>query len=391
MAAVARATEEAKPGVRPADAVLRLTLDAFRCYDRLRVEPGAGPIVLCGPNGAGKTALLEAVSMLAPGRGLRRAAPADLARRPRDGAATRPWSIAAQAACADGDVDIGTGQDPEGGERRVVRIDGRPARGQKALAERLAIAWATPEQDRLFLDGPSGRRRFLDRLVLGFAPGHAAELAAYEHCMRERARLLAEGKGDDSWLGALEDGMARHGIAVAATRAAIVARLDAAAASGGGAFPAARLALEGDSDRMLRAMPALEAEERLRAALAATRGADAAHGGAAHGPHRSDLRVRFAQKDIAAEEGSTGEQKALVLSIVLANARALAAERGRPPVLLLDEVVAHLDRARRAAFADEACALGAQAWLTGTDEDLFQGLRGRAQFFRILDSSVARA
>jgi len=391
MAAVARATEEAKPGARPADAVLRLTLDAFRCYDRLRVEPGTGPIVLCGPNGAGKTALLEAVSMLAPGRGLRRAAPAELARRPRDGAAARPWSIAAQVACADGEVDIGTGQDPEGGERRVVRIDGRPARGQKSLAERLAIAWATPEQDRLFLDGPSGRRRFLDRLVLGFAPGHAAELAAYEHCMRERARLLAEGKGDDSWLGALEDGMARHGIAVAATRAAIVARLDAAAAAGGGAFPAARLALEGDCDRMLRAMPALEAEERLRAALAAARGADAAHGGASHGPHRSDLCVRFAQKDIAAEEGSTGEQKALVLSIVLANARALAAERGRPPVLLLDEVVAHLDRARRAAFADEVCALGAQAWLTGTDDDLFQGLRGRAQFFRILDSSVARA
>ena len=391
MAAVARAGEEATAGARPADAVLRLTLDAFRCYDRLRIEPAGGPVVLCGPNGAGKTALLEAVSMLAPGRGLRRAAPAELARRPRDGAPPRPWSIAARASGADGVVDIGTGQDPEGGERRVVRIDERPARGQKALAERLAIAWATPEQDRLFLDGPSGRRRFLDRLVLGFAPGHAAELAAYEHCMRERARLLAEGKGDDSWLGALEDGMARHGIAVAATRAAIVARLDAAAASGGGPFPAARLALDGDCDRMLRAMPALGAEERLRAALAASRATDAAHGGAAHGPHRSDLAVRFAQKDIAAAEGSTGEQKALVLSIVLANARALAAERGRPPILLLDEVVAHLDRARRAAFADEVCALGAQAWLTGTDEDLFQGLRGRAQFFRILDSSVARA
>ena len=392
MAAVARATEESTAGTAgPADAVLRLTLDAFRCYDRLRIEPGAGPIVLCGPNGAGKTALLEAVSMLAPGRGLRRAAPAELARRPRDGGAARPWSIAAQAACADGTLAIGTGQDPEGGERRVVRIDDRPARGQKALAERLAIAWATPEQDRLFLDGPSGRRRFLDRLVLGFAPGHAAELAAYEHCMRERARLLAEGKGDDTWLGALEDGMARHGIAVAATRATIVARLDEAAAKGCGPFPAARIALEGDSDRMLRAMPALEAEERLRDALASARATDAAHGGAAHGPHRSDLAVRFAQKDIAAAEGSTGEQKALVLSIVLANARALAAERGRPPVLLLDEVVAHLDRARRAAFADEVCALGAQAWLTGTDEDLFQGLRGRAQFFRILDSSVARA
>jgi DNA replication and repair protein RecF len=389
MLAAARAPEDlAAPAAPRADAVLRLTLAAFRCYARLRLDLETRPIVLTGPNGAGKTALLEAVSMLAPGRGLRRAGLGEVANRRGDAPAEAPWSVAAVVDGADGTVAIGTGQDPDGGERRVVRIDGRPAKGQKALAERIAIAWATPEQDRLFLEGPSARRRFLDRLVLGFAPGHAGELAAYEHCLRERARLLAEGRSDDRWLAALEDGMARHGVAVAAARAVVVARLDTAASQGAGPFPAARLALGGDTDRDLAAMPALDVEDRLRAALAASRGQDAAHGGAAHGPHRSDLLVRFAQKDIAAATGSTGEQKALVLSIVLANARALAAERGRPPILLLDEVVAHLDRARRAAFAEEIVALGAQVWLTGTDEDLFSGLRARAQFLRILDSNV---
>lgn len=388
MLAAARAPEDFAPAAARADAVLRLTLTAFRCYAQLRLDLDPRPVVLTGPNGAGKTALLEAVSMLAPGRGLRRAALGDLAQRRGDAPARHPWAVAATVDGVDGESAIGTGQDPEGGERRVVRIDGRPAKGQKALAERLAITWATPEQDRLFLEGPSARRRFLDRLVLGFSPEHAGELAAYEHCLRERSRLLGEGRSDDRWLAALEDGMARHGIAVAAARAAVVARLDAAASQGVGPFPAARLALGGDTDRDLQAMPALDAEDRLRAALAASRGSDAAQGSTAHGPHRSDLLVRFAQKDIAAATGSTGEQKALVLSIVLANARALTAERGRPPILLLDEVVAHLDRDRRDAFAGEIVALGAQAWLTGTDDELFLGLRAHAQFLRVLDSNV---
>jgi DNA replication and repair protein RecF len=390
MAAAARVPQPAARIAGAADAVRRIVLADFRCYAELRLEAEAAPVVLAGPNGAGKTALLEALSLLAPGRGLRRAALGDLARRAPGAAAAGPWSVAARIETAAGEASVGTGQDPAGGERRVLRIDGQPVRGQKALADLLAVAWATPEQDRLFLDGPSARRRFLDRLVLGFAPGHAAELAAYEHCQRERARLLAGGSGDAAWLAALEDGMARHGIAVAAARRAVVARLDAAAAETTGPFPAARLALAGATDALLDTMPALAAEERLRAALAGSRALDAAQGGTAHGPHRSDLEVRFARKGIAAAEGSTGEQKAMVLSIVLANARALAAERGRPPLLLLDEVVAHLDRARRAAFADEVVALGAQVWLTGTDDEFFHGLRGRAQFFRILDSSVTR-
>ena len=371
-----------------ADAVLRLTLTEFRCYDRLRLETGSGPVVLTGPNGAGKTAILEALSLLAPGKGLRRATLGDIARRRPGGTMATQWSVAALVDGARGTIPVGTGQTPDGGDKRVVRIDGQPVKGQKTLAEFTAIAWATPEQDRLFLDGPGARRRFIDRLVLGFAPDHASELSAYEHCLRERARLLAESCSDDRWLGVLEDGMARHGVAVTAARAAIVTRLDSAAAAGIGPFPAAQLALQGDIDRALATMPALAAEDWLRARLGAARKHDAMHGGATHGPHRSDLNVRFAQKDIAAADGSTGEQKALVLSIVLANARALAAERGRPPILLLDEVVAHLDGVRRAALSDEIVGLGAQVWLTGTDDDLFMGLRDRARFFRVLDSTV---
>jgi DNA replication and repair protein RecF len=380
VAAIAR-----ENGVARSTHVLRLAVTAFRCYARARLELGPEPIVLTGPNGAGKTALLEAVSLLAPGRGLRRAAFAEFQRRSDDREA---WSVAATLDAPAGPVQIGTGRDPEGAERRVVRIDGRPARGQKSLADHLALVWATPEQDRLFLDGPSGRRRFLDRLAYGFAPEHAAEISAYEHCLRERARLLADGKRDDHWLAALEDGMARHGVAIAATRAAIVKRLDEAAQDATGPFPVARLGLAGDIDAWLSVEPALAVEDRLRASLAASRDRDAEQGGASQGPHRSDLLVRFSAKDIAAAEGSTGEQKALVLSIVLAQARALARETGRTPVLLLDEVVAHLDGARRAALAEAIVGLGVQAWLTGTDDEFFAALRGRARFFRVLDSSV---
>lgn len=385
-----RETTATAPARAPAqiDAVHRLSLSAFRCYAEVRIEGGPSSVVLTGPNGAGKTALLEAISLLAPGRGLRRAALAELAHHAPGEAPREPWSVAAIVDGPQGRIALGTGQDPGGGERRVVRVDGRPAKGQKPLAEHLAIVWATPEQDRLFVDGPAGRRRFLDRLVYGFAPDHAGELSAYEHCQRERARLLAEGCRDDRWLAALEDGMARHGAAIAATRAGVVRLLDASIAGAPGPFPAARLALGGEIDRWLADMPALAVEDRLRRALAESRAQDAAQGGTAHGPHRSDLAVVFAQRGIPAAQGSTGEQKALVLSIVLAQARSLAAERGRPPVLLLDEVVAHLDGARRVAFAEALHALGAQAWLTGTDEEFFQALRGRAAFFRVLDSTV---
>ena len=384
--------------VTRAVSVARLGLTDFRCYRQLRLDPDAAPVVLTGPNGAGKTNLLEAVSFLAPGRGLRRAKLSEVERRPAAGAeAPAPWVISAVLETAHGRVHIGTGRDGGDGdkasERRVVRIDGRPTRGQKDLAEHVAVIWLTPELDRLFLDGSSARRRFVDRLVYGFHPEHAGEVAAYETVMRERSRLLSDGTTDTAWLDALEDGMARHGVAIAAARAGVVRRLDAAAAARsvpmqGGPFPAARLALAGEVDTQLAEMPAVAAEDRARASLRAARAHDAAHGGAAWGPHRSDLLVRYAAKDCPARDCSTGEQKALLLSITLAVARELAAERGEAPLLLLDEVVAHLDGARRAALFEEISALGAQAWLTGTDDELFAGLRGRAQFFRVLDATV---
>ncbi len=378
-------------GARAA-AVTRLSLADFRCYPRLRLDVDPGPVVLTGPNGAGKTNLLEALSFLAPGRGLRRAKLAELDRRTESGGESSPWAVAAVLDTARGRVNIGTGREvaesANGTERRVVRIDGQAMRGQKDLAEHLAVVWLTPELDRLFLDGSSARRRFIDRIVYGFYPEHAGAVAAYETVMRERSRLLADGSADAAWLDALEDGMARHGVAISATRATVVRRLDEIAAERGGPFPAARLALSGEAETALQEMPAVAVEDRGREALRAARGHDAVHGGAAWGPHRSDLLVRYAAKDCPARDCSTGEQKALLLSITLAVARELAAERGETPILLLDEVVAHLDGARRTALFDEISALGAQAWLTGTDDELFQGLRGRARFFRVLDATV---
>jgi DNA replication and repair protein RecF len=372
-------------------AVVRLSLTDFRCYGRVRVDLETTPVVLTGPNGAGKTNLLEAVSFLSPGRGLRRARLGEIDRRERGSDEARSWAVAAVVETGRGTVSIGTGHEAGDGkatERRVVRIDGHTARGQKDLAQHLAMVWLTPDMDRLFMDGSSARRRFVDRLVYGFQPAHAGEVAAYETVLRERARLLAEGNSDAAWLEALEDGIARHGVAIAAARAETVRRLDRACADRDGPFPAARLALTGEIDTWLTEMPAVAVEDRVRETLRASRNHDATQGGAACGAHRSDLQVIYAAKDRPARECSTGEQKALLLSILLAMARELRAERGDAPLLLLDEVVAHLDGARRAALFDEIVHLGAQAWLTGTDDELFAGLRGRARFFRVLDATV---
>ncbi|MEQ8966468.1 MAG: DNA replication/repair protein RecF [Azospirillaceae bacterium] len=377
-------------------AVRRLALTEFRGYARLALELDPEPVVLTGPNGAGKTNLLEAVSYLAPGRGLRGAALPDALRR--GAAADARWAVSATldtvSAAGPERVRIGTGMDPDAPidqPRRVVRLDGRAAASQAELGERVALVWLTPALDRLFTEGASGRRRFLDRLVAGFFPAHARHAAAYERAMRERARLLRDGRQDPGWLGALEDAMATNGVALAAARREVVARLQAAAAAAtlaDGPFPAADIAIAGTVEDGLAGAPALAVEDDLRARLRDARRYDAAAGGASAGPHRADLEVRHRAKDMPAAQCSTGEQKALLIGLVLANARLLAAERGAPPLLLLDEVAAHLDRHRRDALYAEILALGAQAWLTGTDAGLFDGFGDRARRFRVEDARV---
>jgi DNA replication and repair protein RecF len=375
-------------------AVLRLDLTDFRSYRQARLETDGRPVVLTGPNGAGKTNLLEAVSFLAPGRGLRRARLSEIDRRAEPATAqTGAWAVAARLATPSGEVAIGTGRDgtSESGDRRLVRIDGQAVKGQAALAEHLNLVWLTPQMDRLFQEGAAPRRRFLDRLVFGYDPAHATRLAAYEQALRERARLLRQGGADPAWVTVLEDTMARDGVAVAASRRDIAQRLDRAAAEAeaGGVFPVPHLTLTGKAEDWLAEMPALAAEDRLRAELAASRRIDAESGGAVVGPHRADLAVAHAGKRVPAEQCSTGEQKALLIAIVLAHARLQAALRGVAPVLLLDEVAAHLDVTRRAALFAHLLSLGGQAWLTGTDAILFAEFGAKAHFFTVTDGMIA--
>ena len=386
---------DAVTGAAPALlAVRQLRLTDFRNYRQLRLDCDIAPVVLVGPNGAGKTNLLEALSFLVPGRGLRRAKLDEVCRRTRsEEPAPASWAVAATLDTPDGRLAIGTGLEPARSEaslpRRVVRIDGRPAASQTALGLHLAAVWLTPQLDRLFLDGPGERRRFLDRLVTALHPEHAGDVAAYENALRQRARLLGEGNRDPHWFTALEDTMARHGVALAANRADTVQRLDAAARLGVGPFPRAALAMAGEIDGWIAAMAAIDAEDRMRAQLASNRLRDAEAGTTSCGPHRSDLAVRHLDLDLPAAEGSTGQQKALLVSIALAHARLVALSRGRPPLLLLDEIAAHLDAERRAALFDEVVALGVQSWMTGTDADLFKPLAGRAQLLRVADGSIA--
>jgi DNA replication and repair protein RecF len=372
-------------------AVTRLVLTDFRCYARLRLEIDARPVVLFGPNGAGKTNVLEALSLLTPGRGLRRAQLSEMRRWAA--VPNAAWAVAATVATPRRPVEIGTGEGPgEGaGARRVVKIDGARVGGPSALAGVVHAVWLTPEMDRLFEDGAASRRRFLDRLVYGFDPGHAARVGSYERAMRERARLLRAGPHDSAWLGALEERMAADGVAIAAARRDVVARLGAALASASGPFPSAEVAVSGRIEGWLADVPALDAESRFRALLEESRADDAATGGAADGPHKSALKVRHRGTGVPAERCSTGEQKALVVAIVLASAELQTQERGAAPLVLLDEVAAHLDEDRRQALFERVLDLGAQAWLTGTDGAVFAALEAQAQFFRVADATVTPA
>lgn len=362
----------------------RLTLTRFRSYTTLTERFAAPLVVLVGANGAGKTNLLEAISLLTPGRGLRGARLAELARREPGGAAAGTWAVAGRFATPEGPLALGTGVEEAGAGRRSFLLDGAPPRSQAEIAARVAAVWLTPQMDRLFQDGAAARRRFLDRLVWAIEPAHAREVAAYETALAERNRLLAAAGADRAWLDAIEDAMARHGIAVAAARRGLVARLNRVLAGGiAGAFPAARAEIVCDWVSALEAEPALAAEETLRARLAAARAGDASAGAARVGPHRADLALVHAPKNLPASLCSTGEQKALLVSVVLGHAALIAEARGFAPILLLDEVAAHLDPPRREALFAALTALPAQAFLTGTDARIFAPLAPRAEAFRV--------
>jgi DNA replication and repair protein RecF len=336
--------------------------------------------VITGANGSGKTNLLEAISLLGPGRGLRQARVAEFPRL-RPGGETS-WAVAARVSTPElaEPLVIGTGNAAETGERRVVRLDGAAA-SQAELASHSAISWITPQMDRLFGESASGRRRFLDRLVWALDPSHAREVAAHDAAMSRRNRLLAEGRADAAWLAGLEDGMARHAVAATAGRRALVGRLNALLAAGAVApFPAARLSLLSPIADRLDQAPALAVEDWLREALAAARTADAAVGAASLGAHRADFALTDLASGRTAALASTGQQKALLLGVVLGHATVIGEARGFAPLLLLDEPLVHLDEAHRSALLEALLRLPAQVFLTGVDAAPFGLLRDRADF-----------
>lgn len=369
--------------------VARLSLADFRNYSSLALDFSPGAVVLTGDNGAGKTNLLEAVSFLSPGRGLRRAVLEDVARAGAAGG----FAVHARLEGAFGEVEIGTGTFGEPGETagRKVRINGAPARSADEMLDFVRVMWLTPSMDALFTGPAAERRRFVDRLVLAIDPAHGRRALDYEKAMRGRNRLLADNSRDEAWFGAIETQMAETGAAIAAARVEIVRLLGAMIERlpGDGPFPQANVALSGVLEEMLPGIAAVDAEEAFRRALADNRARDRAAGRTLDGPHRTDLLVRHRPKDMAAALCSTGEQKALLTGLVLSHARLVAELSGAAPILLLDEIAAHLDAGRRAALFSILDDLGCQAFMTGTDPELFSSIRGTAQFLTVSGGRVA--
>ena len=364
--------------------VRRLTLTNFRNYHAASLAIDANTIVLVGPNGAGKTNLIEAISFLAPGRGLRCATLDEVAFIEGDGS----WAVAAEIEGVLGLATLGTGieRPAEDGAaiQRKYKIDREPVASAAAFADHMRIVWLVPAMDMLFAGAPSERRRFFDRLVLAVDAEHASRVNALERSLRSRNRLLMEPRPDPHWLDAIEHETAELAVAVAGLRVETARRLELVLASRkGSAFPSAEIALEGWMEQLIPAHPAVEIEERYRTVLRDNRGRDAAAGRTLDGPHLTDLKVIYAAKNIAAADTSTGEQKALLIGLVLAHARLIAEMTGRAPVLLLDEVVAHLDPARRDALHRELAQLGTQVWMTGADPALFAEIEHAAVIVEI--------
>jgi DNA replication and repair protein RecF len=382
--------------VSPCLWIERLTLTQFRNYERLTLAAGPRPVVLTGANGAGKTNLIEAVSLLAAGQGLRRAPFADLVRASAGPSTT--WAIASRLHTMHGVRDIGTGLAPNAADAeragRIVRIDGETHKGSGVLAEHVEMVWLTPAMDGLFTGAAGERRRFLDRLILTFDPGYRARLGHFERAMASRNRLLTDDVRDPARFSGLEHVLAETGVAIAAARAELVAALAGVIAARrsrapDSPFPWALLALEGPIEESLASQPAVEIEEAYRRRLAANRERDRAAGRMLDGPHRSDFIVGHGPKDMPARLSSTGEQKALLVGLILAHAELICRRNGgSAPILLLDEIAAHLDPERRAALFGEILELGTQAWMTGTDHEAFSALVGRADILRVSSGRI---
>lgn len=371
--------------------IAAITLTDFRSYERATLRPAGASVFLFGPNGAGKTNFLEAISLFSPGRGLRAASLAEVGRRMPGETQGRPWAVAAEVSDGEDVIRLGVGTETPGAARRAVRLEGETVAPGR-MADLIRPIWLTPAQDRLFLDGAAERRRFFDRLVFAAEPTHAAHVTAYDRAMSERNRLLTEESPDATWLLALEARMAEAGTLVAEARARTLQALQAEIdGRGERPFPQGRLGLSGPWEQMAgEDVDFSEIERKLADALAGARPRDAAAGRALTGPHRGDLTVIHAAKDRPAAECSTGEQKALILNLILAQAARLSRAESQPnPILLLDEVAAHLDPLRRAALFDEIEALGLQAFLTGTDQSLFETFAGRALGVRVEESALS--
>jgi DNA replication and repair protein RecF len=372
--------------------IRRLALTNFRSYRSATLELGAEPIVLVGANGAGKTNLIEAISFLTPGRGLRRATLEEVAFSEGDGS----WAVAAEVEGALGLATLGTGiaaavEDTP--PQRMCRIDREPVASVTAFADHLRVIWLTPAMDRLFNEPASERRRFLDRLVLAVDAQHSGRVSALERSLRSRNRLLENARPDLHWLDAVEHETAELAVAVAALRAETVRRLQGALAERNcfpDGFPAAEVALHGWMEQALAHQPAVEVEDRYREQLKENRVRDALAGRTLDGPHLTDLAVTYAGKNIPAADASTGEQKALLIGLVLAHAGLVGEMTGFAPVLLLDEVVAHLDPGRRNALYDALSRLGSQVWMTGADPVTFAEIAPRAQIFEIMSGQITR-
>jgi len=370
--------------------VQKILLSQFRCFEAARLDINNNMVVLYGANGAGKTNILEAISLLTPGKGLRDAKTTDLKNKTaRD---TEYWAISSELQTPKGVIKIGTGQQGID-NKRIVRINGHTEKTQSTLAQYVSAIWLTPQMDRIFIGSPSERRRFFDRLVFAYDPKHITRINAYERSMRERSKLLRHefGTPDPVWLSSLEAKMAQTGIAIAAARQILIDKLQAVAFEQKSVvplFPVPLISIKGWVEGLLESHSALEVEAMFAQKLECSRNLDAATGGAMDGVHRSDFLTYHADHNLPADQCSTGEQKGLLLSITLAHARLIHAEFGHTPLLLLDEVVAHLDKDRRKSLIDLLYSLNGQCWMTGTDLSLFSDLTGKAQFIHIKNASI---